>query len=151
MRKIIIFAIISGFVVTVSASVTATARGSEDESIISDISGGVTVIEKTGGTHMRRYAKRMPAVPTEIEGQVTEVKGNTLTITDQAGRIYRVKTADPRTLEDLRVGDIVRVEGVIDQKNIDEPGKKIKMKATSIERVGGNGYDGYTPESVPAQ
>jgi hypothetical protein len=125
--------------------------GPEDESIISNISGGVTVIEKTGGTQMRQYAKRMPAVPTEIEGQVTEVEANRLTITDQAGRIYRVKTADPRTLEDLRVGDIVRVEGVIDQKNIDEPGKKIKVKATSIERVEGNGYDGYTPESVPAQ
>jgi hypothetical protein len=193
MRKIITFATILGFIVTLSLNVTTTAKGSEDEF---KIAGRVTAIEKDvikleepngeiftfaakndeqlegirvgdmvsvkyqhgrvdsikeiKGDEMRKYAKRTSVVPVEIEGQVTKISGNTLTVTDGADGIFRVKAADPKTLEEIQVGDIVRVEGIEGQKRIVQPQKNLRIQATSIQKVEANPITGDTFESAPA-
>lgn len=131
MRKIVTFTAILGLIATIGLNLT---------------------IENAGEAQMRQYAKQKPAVPIEVEGKVTKVKGNTLTVTDGAGRIYQVKTADPRALEGIQVGDIVRIEGAARQKKtVEAQQKKIKVRAASVERIGENGNGGYVPESVPPQ
>ena len=132
MRKIITFATILGFIVTPSLNLST---------------------EKTASAQMRQYAKQTSVIPIEIKGQVTKIKGDTITIRDEAGRIYQVKTEDPRALEEIKVGDILRVEGTVGQKKtVEAQQKKIRVKATSIQRVEGNGrYGGYVPENAPAQ
>jgi RecJ-like exonuclease len=131
MREIITFTAILGLIATMGLNLT---------------------IENAGEAQTGQYAKQKPAVPVEVEGKVTKVKGNTLTVTDGMGRIYQIKTADPRTFEWIQVGDIVRVEGAVGQKKmVEAQRKKIKVKAISIERIRENGNGGYMPESVPPQ
>jgi hypothetical protein len=65
--------------------------------------GRVDSIKEIKGDEMRKYAKRTSVIPVEIEGQVTKISGNTLTVTDGADGIIRVKAADSKTLERFRL------------------------------------------------
>jgi Cu/Ag efflux protein CusF len=64
------------------------------------------------------------AISNDVTGKITDIKrdSNTLKIEDLAGKTYSFKVTDSKTLEGLKVGDMVKVTM--------EEGK-----ATSIQKV----------------
>ena len=46
----------------------------------------------------------------EIKGMVTKIEGDKITIQDAAGKQTTVSINDPRTLQDLKVGDTVSIK-----------------------------------------
>lgn len=47
----------------------------------------------------------------DVTGTVTKIEGNKVTITDAAGKDTTIQVSDPKTIQDLKVGDKAKVEG----------------------------------------
>jgi len=84
----------------------------------------------------KQHAKQAAALPAEITGEITNIKGHTLMLKDEAGKESMIRTTDPKMLEDLKVGDKVTV-------------KLENGKATSIQKVESEPA-GSTTESAPS-
>jgi hypothetical protein len=72
---------------------------------------------------MKEQTKQVATSSAEmIKGEITHIKGHTLTLKDEAGKTHYVKAADMKELKGLKVGEKVSV-------------KMEKGKATSIQRI----------------
>jgi hypothetical protein len=49
-------------------------------------------------------------ITTDIKGELTAINGATLSVRDNAGKIHSILITDPKTLEQLNVGDNVNVK-----------------------------------------
>ncbi|MGH7800897.1 MAG: hypothetical protein ACREOW_09760 [Thermodesulfobacteriota bacterium] len=58
----------------------------------------------------KQHTSQVATAPTEIKGEVTYIKGHSLIVKDEAGKIHMVKAADPKALEGIKVGDNVDVK-----------------------------------------
>ncbi len=51
------------------------------------------------------------AAAQEVTGTVAKIEGNNVTIKDASGKETTVQVTDPKTIQDLKVGDKVKAEG----------------------------------------
>jgi len=51
------------------------------------------------------------AAAQDVTGTVAKIEGNKVTIADATGKETTVQVSDPKTIQDLKVGDKVKVEG----------------------------------------
>lgn len=81
---------------------------------------------------MKEQTKQVATSLTEMTGEITHIKGHTITLKDEAGNTHHVRAAHMKELEGLKVGEKVTV-------NME------KGKASSIQKV-----ESTTPgESAP--
>jgi len=71
------------------------------------ILGGISLFTVTE-QHTKQVAA-IAAESNEITGAVTDIKDNTLTVKDEAGKTHQIMADDPKALEGLKVGDMVKV------------------------------------------
>ncbi len=101
--------------------------------------GGISSIAGTS-QNTSSATKQVAAISKDVMGKVTDIESdsNTLKIADEAGKTHAFKVSDPKLLEGLQVGDMVKVT-------------LEKGKATSIEKVEATAPDEGNTESAPAQ
>jgi Cu/Ag efflux protein CusF len=80
--------------------------------------------------------KHVAALPTELTGEITNIRGQILMLKDEAGKESMIRATDPKMLEGLKVGDRVTV-------------KLENGKATSIQKLESEPA-GNTTENAPS-